>query len=219
MWKSWKFIVPVALVAVMLIAGTAGAVLAGDDKNGRHCESPLAEVAEILGIEQEDLQAAFKQVRGEMLAKYRDGGQREALLAEVAEIIGVEPQELQDAFDQVRQSCDEIQGENRGGRHHKASLAEVAEILGVEQEDLQAAFDQVRGEMLAKYRDGEQHETLLAEVAEILGVELQELQDAFDQVRQSCDETWSENRDGKRPFKHPFGRGHDGSRCDDHATE
>ena len=138
MWKSWKFIVPVALVAVMLIAGTAGVVVARD---------------------------------------------------------------------------------NEHGSHHKASLAEVAEILGVEQEDLQAAFDQVRGEMRGKYRDSGQHEALLAEVAEILGVELQELQDAFDQVRQSCDEMRGENRDGERPFKHPFGRGHDGPRCDDHATE
>ena len=71
MWKSKKFIVITASVAVLLIVAlvgsTAGAVLAqdGDERQGRR-GALMARVAEILNIDQQDLESAFKQAQGEL---------------------------------------------------------------------------------------------------------------------------------------------------------
>ena len=62
MWRTKKFIVVVALLAVALVAGTTGVVLAQDngDGTGPHQEL-LARVAQILGIDQQKLEDAFQQ--------------------------------------------------------------------------------------------------------------------------------------------------------------
>lgn len=66
MWKSKKFIVIAALIAVVLVAGTAGMVLAQDGNKGPGPRQALLEkVAQILGIPQQKLEDAFKQANEE----------------------------------------------------------------------------------------------------------------------------------------------------------
>ncbi len=66
MWKSKKFIVVAALIAVVLVTATTGIVLAqdGDNSTGTH-PALLARVAQILGIDQQKLEDAFKQAMSE----------------------------------------------------------------------------------------------------------------------------------------------------------
>ena len=66
MWKGKKFIVIAALIAGVLVAGTTGIVLAqdGDDSTGTH-PALLARVAQILNIDQQKLEDAFKQAMSE----------------------------------------------------------------------------------------------------------------------------------------------------------
>jgi energy-converting hydrogenase A subunit M len=61
----------------------------------------MARVAEILEIEQQELEDAFAQARSEMLDEGLDARQPEALMARVAEILGIDQQELEDAFAQA----------------------------------------------------------------------------------------------------------------------
>lgn len=66
MWKSKKFIVIAALVAVVLVAGTAGVVMAQDGNKGPGPRQALLEkVAQILGIPQQKLEDAFKKATEE----------------------------------------------------------------------------------------------------------------------------------------------------------
>ena len=66
MWRSKKFIVAV-LIAVVLVGSTAGVVIA-QTENGDNSQPKtlLARVAEILGIDQQNLEDAFAQARSEM---------------------------------------------------------------------------------------------------------------------------------------------------------
>lgn len=78
MWKSQKFILAAVLVAVMVIGGTAGVALAQEDEAGQGWRGALgddvqrrqgalvARVAEILGIDQQQLEDAFKQAQSEL---------------------------------------------------------------------------------------------------------------------------------------------------------
>ena len=66
MWKTKKFIIAAVLVAVVLIAATATIALAqGPDDNAGPGHGLMARVAEILGINQQDLENAFKQAASE----------------------------------------------------------------------------------------------------------------------------------------------------------
>lgn len=75
MWKSKKFIIVGALIAVVLIGSTAGAVLANDDEAeteaDTQCNALLERVCEIyeentgVAINAEDLQDAFAQAASE----------------------------------------------------------------------------------------------------------------------------------------------------------
>ena len=68
MWRSKKFILAVVLSVVMLVGGTAGVALAQSEEDEglgpRHAVA--ARVAEILGIDQQELEDAFKQAMSEM---------------------------------------------------------------------------------------------------------------------------------------------------------
>ena len=67
MWKSPKFILAAVLVAVMLIGGTAGVALAqGEDEGQGRRGALMARVAEILNIDQQELEDAFKQAQSEL---------------------------------------------------------------------------------------------------------------------------------------------------------
>ena len=104
MWKSSKFIIAMSLVAVMLIGGTAGVALAWDGGEGQSRNGArialMTRVAEILGIEQEDLTDAVRQAMAEIPGK-------------VAGTLGVEEQELLDAFKQAGTEMREEALDNR----------------------------------------------------------------------------------------------------------
>jgi len=75
MWRSKKFIIVGALIAVVLIGGTAGAVLANDDETETQpeaqCDALLERVCEIyedntgVVIDADDLKDAFAQAASE----------------------------------------------------------------------------------------------------------------------------------------------------------
>ena len=73
MWKSKKFIVATVLVAVFLVAGTAGVVLAQDENQGAgpH-QTLLIRVAQILGIDQQKLEDAFNQAMSEQREQLKE---------------------------------------------------------------------------------------------------------------------------------------------------
>ena len=81
MWKNKKFIIVTALIAVLLIGGTTGTVLAWDNDEGPYRYSHghydpgqhgarmammFTRLSEILDVDQQVLEDAFKQVRNEM---------------------------------------------------------------------------------------------------------------------------------------------------------
>jgi len=76
MWKSKKFIIISIVAAVVVLAGaTAGIAFAADEQpanpdNGQ--VKLLARVAEILGIDQDKLESAFKQAAKEMAEQRLD---------------------------------------------------------------------------------------------------------------------------------------------------
>jgi outer membrane murein-binding lipoprotein Lpp len=73
MWKSKKFIVVAVLIAVVLVAGTTGIVLAQDNNDGAGPQQTLlARVAQIMGIDQQKLQDAFKQAISERRAQLKE---------------------------------------------------------------------------------------------------------------------------------------------------
>mgnify|MGYP003565700860 CR=1 FL=1 len=61
----------------------------------------MNEVAEILGIAPEQVEAAFTQAQDEMAETAVDGPGPDSLMSRVAEILGIEPQELESAMAQV----------------------------------------------------------------------------------------------------------------------
>ena len=104
MWKSPKFILAAVLVAVMVIGCTAGVALAqedearqgwrgalGDDAQSRQ-GALVARVAEMLGIDQQQLEDAFKQAQSEL--------RQEALDSRLEELVdeGTLTQEQADEF-------------------------------------------------------------------------------------------------------------------------
>ncbi len=74
MWKSKKFIIITAVVAVVILIGaTAGVALAANAEDAdREPGELLVRVAEILGIPQDDLVNAFKQASQELREQRRD---------------------------------------------------------------------------------------------------------------------------------------------------
>ena len=92
--------------------------------DGQQFGMPLAEVAQILGIEQPKIEEAFAQAQSELretpqqdgTPQDRDPQDRQAgglmndeLMARVAEILGIEQQRLEDAFAQVQSETPEVQ--------------------------------------------------------------------------------------------------------------
>lgn len=104
MWKSQKFILAAVLAAIMVIGGTAGVALAQEDEAGQGWRGALgddvqrrqgalvARVAEILGIDQQQLEDAFRQAQSEF--------REEALDSRLEELIdeGTLTQEQADEF-------------------------------------------------------------------------------------------------------------------------
>lgn len=73
MWKTKKFIVVAALLAVALVAGTTGAVLAQDNNYGTGPnQTLLTRVAELLGIDQQKLEDVFKQAMSEQREQFKE---------------------------------------------------------------------------------------------------------------------------------------------------
>ena len=71
--KSKKFITVISvLLAVILLGVSAGVVFAQDDVNPRDDNPILTRVAEILGIDQQDLENAFKQAMEEQREQRMD---------------------------------------------------------------------------------------------------------------------------------------------------
>lgn len=91
MWKSAKFILATALVAVMLVGGTAGVALAQGEDDGRHRrgapsdeiqgrrDALMARVAGILNIDQQDLESAFTQAQSELREEALDNRLQELI--------------------------------------------------------------------------------------------------------------------------------------------
>lgn len=75
MWRTKKFIVVAALLAVALVAGTTGVALAQDSKDGTGPrQALLTRVAQILGIDQQQLEDAVKQAMSEQREQIKEKG-------------------------------------------------------------------------------------------------------------------------------------------------
>lgn len=72
MWRSKKFLVVAVLATVVLIGGIGGAVLAADNGDGSQSKTLITRVAEILGIDQQEVEDAFTQARSEMQTETLD---------------------------------------------------------------------------------------------------------------------------------------------------
>ena len=81
MWRRKKVIIIALLAAVLLAGGISGAVLAADNGADDQPKTVMARVAEILEIDQQQLEDAFAQAKSEM----RDDGVDRFLEAQVAE--------------------------------------------------------------------------------------------------------------------------------------
>ena len=80
MQKSRKYIFAAVLVVALLVAGMTGAVLAQDDDGHQGRRSALAaRVAEILNIDQQDFESAFKQAQGELREEALDSRLQELI--------------------------------------------------------------------------------------------------------------------------------------------
>ena len=155
MWRSKKFIVITLLVAVVLVGGISGIVLASDTRDECNHQSRttlLERVAEKLGIDKQELTDAFAEARSELRAENPEGWQRRAPMAGVAETLGVEPQALQDAFAQARSEMRDGTLDSCG---HEALMARVAEILGIDQQALEDTCVQTREARGEMHPDGE----------------------------------------------------------------
>ena len=124
MWKSKKLVLVVMLAAVMAVGGVAGVALAEDesDTGVRHGArmALMTRVADILGIEQEELVDAVRQVMAEVPGR-------------IAGTLGVEEQELVDAF---KQAGTEMRGEAMDNRLQK--LIDEGEITQEQADEIEA---------------------------------------------------------------------------------
>jgi hypothetical protein len=74
MWKTRKFIIVAVLIAVVLVATVTGVAMAQDGQGVGPRQTLLNRVAELLGIDQAKLQAAFKQALGEQRETLKQKG-------------------------------------------------------------------------------------------------------------------------------------------------
>ena len=72
MWRRKKVIIIALLAAVLLAGGISGAVLAADNGTDDQPKTVMARVAEILDIDQQQLEEAFAQAKSEMRAEGLD---------------------------------------------------------------------------------------------------------------------------------------------------
>ncbi len=66
MWRSKKFILSALLATVLVVGSIGGIALAQDNGDDSQPKTLLARVAEILGIDQQEVEGAFAQARTEM---------------------------------------------------------------------------------------------------------------------------------------------------------
>jgi len=143
MWRSKEFILVAVMIVSVLIIGVVfgeGCSSNGNEDSGQpqtdttlierpdrtmdgqQFGMPLAEVAQILGIEQSKLEEAFAQAQSELRERLQQDGapqdinpqdmqpgglMNDELMPRVAEILGVEQQRLEDAFAQVQRETPE----------------------------------------------------------------------------------------------------------------
>ena len=83
---------------------------------GEMDEMPMARVAEILGIEQQELIDAFAQAQSEVRETPLEEYSPDLMMSRVAEILGIEQKALEDATAQVRSEmpADSLTDSNRG---------------------------------------------------------------------------------------------------------
>jgi Na+-transporting NADH:ubiquinone oxidoreductase subunit NqrC len=74
MWKTRKFIIVAVLIAVVLVATVAGVAMAQDGQGAGPRQTMLTRVAQILGIDQAKLEAAFKQALSEQKETLKQKG-------------------------------------------------------------------------------------------------------------------------------------------------
>jgi hypothetical protein len=65
MWRSKKFVLVALLAVVVLVGSIGGVALAQENEEGKPRVTLLARVAEILGIDQQQVEDAFAQARSE----------------------------------------------------------------------------------------------------------------------------------------------------------
>ncbi len=71
MWKTKKFIIAAVLIAVVLVATVTSVALAQDPAGTKPRQTMLTRVAQILGIDQTKLEAAFKQAFNEQKETFK----------------------------------------------------------------------------------------------------------------------------------------------------
>ena len=143
-----------------------------------------AKVAEILGLDEEQLSDAFRQAWQEVKDNLGDGvNPKDAVISKVADILGVDQEQLSDA---LRQAWQEVKDYLDKGVDPRDSVnAIVAEILGVDQEQLADAFQQAWQEVKDDLGEGtDPKDAVIGKVADILGISVEQLTDAIKQARQ-----------------------------------
>lgn len=143
-----------------------------------------AKVADILGIDEEELADAFKQAWQEVKDDIGEViNHKDAVNAKVADILGVDEEQLANAFKQAWQEVKDDIGEVVDPRD--AVNAKVAEILGVDEEELADALQQAWQEVRDDIGEGvKPKDAILTKVAEILGISVEQLTDATEQARE-----------------------------------
>ncbi len=195
MWKIRKLVLPGILVAAMLIGGTAGLALAQEDEGDHGWRGALRDnvqarrsalmtrVAEILNIDQQELEDAFSQAQRELRKEYLESTLQElvsegtltqtqadelkAWIEARPDIPAVGPRKLQEPGGQgalTEEQADEL----KAWREARPDLPEI------NPKDLRNLAS----------RDQDWREGLTTRVAEIVeDIDQQELEDAFTQAQ------------------------------------
>lgn len=191
MWKSAKFMVAAVLIAITLVVGVTGAALAQSHDEGRGEPGALmAQVAEILDVDQQELEDAVNQARSEL---------RE-------EAIHTSHQELVDEGTLTEEQVDELNAwmDDRPDvpRVRARNIDRLLDdgILSQEQADEYRAWLKARPD-IPKPEPGEgpdwaakgqgrqdRQDALVTQVADILDIDAEELQDAFKEAKSALHE-------------------------------
>ena len=183
MKRILKIILPAVLVAAMLVTVMPGTALAQDDQTPERRGALVAKVAEILNIDRQELEDAFKQAQRELreenpearlkelvasgtLTQQQADGLKAWMESRPADIPKASPRQLKKLLDEDKLTQAQADA-------YKAWLEAKPEMPKIRPE-----LRQKGAAKLQEHRDA-----LTARVAEILNIDKQKLEDAFKQAQ------------------------------------